>query len=330
MRFSRLVIILFLLFHYQLTNAQTHNRFEKADNIVARYPNHPIDNLPHLAHILTDSLDTDIEKYRAIFMWVSHNISNDYYLYRENIRNRNRLKNNPEKLSKWERNYRTKVFKRLNNTHQSMCTGYAFLIHELCLHAGINSQIINGYGRTSTTNLKKSSPINHSWNAVLIENDWYLSDATWSSGYIRSDNKSFVPVKDDSYFLIDPQQFWRTHFPEDMNWILLDNPPQYEDFINGPIIYRSFYKFKLELVSSPGFRVEVDNNEPVVFVLKYLDPTLRPNFSSNLNSYKINEFQGANEDSTYKLTVEFKKSGIYDLQILANNENILSYQVVVK
>ena len=64
-----------------------------------------------------------------------------------------------------------------------MCTGYAYLIKELCFLANIESEIIDGYARTVRSNIDALDMANHSWNAVKLNNKWYLCDATWSSGY---------------------------------------------------------------------------------------------------------------------------------------------------
>ena len=47
-----------------------HINFNKADSIANLYKNEKLTNLPLLAYKLTYRLDTDVEKFRAIYIWV--------------------------------------------------------------------------------------------------------------------------------------------------------------------------------------------------------------------------------------------------------------------
>ena len=66
----------------------------------------------------------------------------------------------------------------------AVCDGYARLFTTLCDYAGIRSAIIVGYARAGTNKPAKRFGINHYWNAVMIDGNWYLLDATWASGYL--------------------------------------------------------------------------------------------------------------------------------------------------
>jgi len=52
--------------------------FTRADNRARLYQGEPLDNLPVLAYKLTNTLPTQVEKFRAIFFWVCHNIKADH------------------------------------------------------------------------------------------------------------------------------------------------------------------------------------------------------------------------------------------------------------
>ena len=47
---------------------------------------------------------------------------------------------------------------------------------------------------------------------------------------------------DDFYFLSDPEKLIFSHFPEDCDWQLLDNPKQLPDFEKQAFIKRHFFK----------------------------------------------------------------------------------------
>jgi transglutaminase/protease-like cytokinesis protein 3 len=118
----------------------------------------------------------------------------------------------------------------------AFCDGYARLFKTLCDYAGITSELITGYAKTS--NRKRtdySFRSNHRWNAVMIDSTWKLLDATWASGYISSGSNDFVRRFDDKYFLSPPEEFIKDHYPEDTRWTLLPSPPSFKDYLNAPL-----------------------------------------------------------------------------------------------
>src|SRR5690606_12898203 len=123
---------------------------------------------------------------------------------------------------------------------KTMCTGYAYLIKEMCFLANIESKIIDGYGRTTASNVDSLETINHSWNAVKLNNKWYLCDATWSSGYTLN-NYLFIKDYNDGYFLTDPILFATNHYPIDKKWFLNITLEQSE-FESPPLVYGELFK----------------------------------------------------------------------------------------
>lgn len=84
------------------------------------------------------------------------------------------------------------------NTKTATCAGYSNLFSALCNMQGI--YCVNLRGGTYVRNFITSEhllnvPMNHEWNAVLIDNDWIFIDTTWMSdneysdeGYIKADS----------------------------------------------------------------------------------------------------------------------------------------------
>lgn len=219
----RLSILLFFTFVWQL-NAQQSDfdaiSFEKADNIAISLKGKGLNNLPLLAHNLTYTLETDAERFRAIYYWVCHNIKNDYDLMVTNDRKRRKLKDDLMLLNNWNKTFKKEVFHRLSKQKKTLCTGYAFLIRELATLAGLECEIINGYGKTSAS-FKSIKMPNHSWNAIKLNGKWYLCDATWSSGFI-DDRYLFKFNYNDAFFLMAPEEFAKQHRPIDSEWLLFN------------------------------------------------------------------------------------------------------------
>jgi len=219
--------------------------FRMADSIAAVYAGHSLGDIRGLSHKLTQKLPTSQEKFRAIYKWVCENIENDYFLYMKTTRQRAKLKSE-EEFKAWNKKFNATVFKKLIEERKTICSGYAYLVRELALHAGLSCVIINGYGRTAVANVKGKGVPNHTWNAVQMDNKWYLCDATWSSGAINLQQSRFIPGFNEAYFLADPSIFIRNHYPLDSKWMLVhDDKPSLDVFLTRPVIYSPVYTLNI-------------------------------------------------------------------------------------
>ncbi len=170
------------LFFINTINAQfsdfAHIDFTKADTTAELYYGENLNNLPLLTHKLTSKLTTEVEKFRAIYKWVCTNIKGDATQYDIISKKRKNLKKDSINYIKWNDWYKKIAFKKLVKNKRTMCTGYAYLIKEMAFLANIKCVVVDGYGRTFKTNINSLELPNHSWNAVKLNNKWYLCDAT--------------------------------------------------------------------------------------------------------------------------------------------------------
>jgi transglutaminase/protease-like cytokinesis protein 3 len=180
------IICFFFLFFIHICVAQqsdfSHINFSKANFNAKTVKTKKLFELNKLTHNLTKDLKTDIEKFRAIYLWICKNIANDFSLYFLNQRKRKRFAIDSIKLQNWNSKFKNKLFKKLLKNKRTICTGYAYLLKEMCAIVGIESKMVNGFGRTATVNFTKLNIPNHTWNIVKINNKWYLCDPTWSTG----------------------------------------------------------------------------------------------------------------------------------------------------
>ncbi|WP_041263622.1 hypothetical protein [Bernardetia litoralis] len=114
--------------------------FRKADSVANHYKGESLKNLPLLSYNLTNSLPSQVEKFRAIYTWVSNNIENDYWGYVKNKQKRQQLQNDSLALYNWNKSFLPKVFEKLVKENKTLCTGYAYLIRELANMADINCE----------------------------------------------------------------------------------------------------------------------------------------------------------------------------------------------
>ncbi len=195
--------------------------FFRADYIANQLKGEELYNLPILAHNLTSPLKTEVERFRAIYYWVCHNIRGEYNLTHKNDRKLKKFKNDSEALRLWNNQFKKEVFTRLLLKKETLCTGYAYLIKELSNLAGLECEIIYGYSQENNVKIENLNSPNHSWNAIKLNGKWYLCDATWSSGFQDMSTSMFEFEFADSYFLMEPSEFAKSHRPMNEEWRLL-------------------------------------------------------------------------------------------------------------
>ena len=133
---------------------------------------------------------------------------------------------------------------------EAVCSGYSRLFQALATRMGLDSREISGdskgYGWATNGTLGA-----HAWNAVRIDGQWQLIDATWGAGHLDGQNK-FVPATDEFYFLTPPEQFIYTHLPKDPTWQLLPTPISHAEFLALPDLDPAFFVLGLKLVGKAG------------------------------------------------------------------------------
>lgn len=328
---TQFIIVLFIC----TLNAQVSDfkaiDFTKADNIAKSNKGRSLKNMPLLAYKLTSNLDTDAEKFRAIYTWVCTNIKGDFKQSEKVRRKRKKFKNDSLAYINWNTKYKKEAFKKLLNNKKTMCTGYAYLIKELCFLANIEAKIIDGYGRTTTTNIANLEIANHSWNAVKLNNKWYLCDATWSSGYTLP-NGYFVSDYNDGYFLTEPLLFAQNHYPLHKKW-LLNTTLINQSFKASPLVYGETFKHKIVLVSPQKMNVVSVKNKTLNFSFKTLEYNTKTkvaliNFSGeNIKNYTITNLKNDNGLITFQS--KFNHKGFYDVHLKIDNDIVATYTIKV-
>lgn len=170
------------------------------------------DELKVLAEKLTLKHNTEQDKLKSIFEWVTSNIKYDHKAAKSEIT-------------------KTKPIAEILKSKSAICTGYSALMKELCKHGGIVCHIVSGYAVNKDEYELSESP-DHAWNAVKLDNKWYLLDATWS-----------INNQDEKFYLTEPFTFIKTHLPAHRWWQLLNNPVNVQDFLAGTLSNTDTTKF---------------------------------------------------------------------------------------
>lgn len=161
-------------------------------------------DIEFLSHQLTDSLKTDSLKVRAIYYWMTQNMSFDpKKLSRnktESFRGNKKNKDLVEKFD-WEK-ARTSLVTKVGGTSDN-----AILFSYLCLFAGIECKMLETFGVNNyrkLNSLKEEKEDAHVWNAILINSKWYIIDITRSGGYYDKTEKKYVRLLNEFYYLTSP------------------------------------------------------------------------------------------------------------------------------
>uniref|UniRef100_UPI00404906E2 transglutaminase domain-containing protein n=2 Tax=Flavobacterium sp. TaxID=239 RepID=UPI00404906E2 len=201
-------------------------------------------NISKLVDDLTKVCTSDIEKSRAIYFWITDNISYDYKTFNKNKNNVSfKCKNQVDcdaKYAAWRNKYIHQVLKN----KKGICAGYAELFDEMCELAGIACYVVEGYTKSEPYQIGKMGDLNHAWNVMIIDGNYYYLDLTWASGYCTNNKKNkldkFYKKRNEFYWLAPIDKLSRDHFPKDTlqlvnskyNTTLFKNNP----YINPSII----------------------------------------------------------------------------------------------
>jgi hypothetical protein len=324
-------LFLLLLIPVSTYGFQTSTEFPKADSIAEQYPRHPLDDLKLLSGKLIANLSTDEGKFRAIYKWVCLNIDNDYMLAEANRKNRAKLTG--QELVSWNVKLMPMVHKKLIGQYSTVCTGYAWLIKELAAHAGLQCELVHGYGRTTQANIGGKGLLNHTWNAVKLDEKWYLCDATWSSGALNMETTFFVRNYEDAYFLAKPEFFIRNHYPADNKWALLDQYPTLAEFLNKPLIYVAAFNYEIQPLSPAGFNVNIVKRSEINFRFTRPAGEQPDDVKLIIAARPVRnpvEVENRGVVDIYSTSHTFPAKGTFAVHIFINDRAVVSYEVTVR
>jgi len=276
---------------------------------------------------LTANCKTDFEKVRAIFDWIAVNISyNTRGIQATKKKRQEKDFQQSEDTSSQLKPLTEHVAEIVLRRRSAVCDGYTKLFKALCDHAGIRNEIISGYAINNYTNSKFKT--NHTWNAVYTDSSWHLLDVTWASGFTYAGE--YIQHYDNYYFYTPPQYFIRDHYPEDLSWTLLSDPPMPKEFYQGPFKYSEWLKQKMIAFSPSRGIVQANIGDTIHFSVE----SEFPNFSFAV----IDSLRDDQEYPAMATAQNGKVSGEYVVQdekiewlyLVCNNELVLRYKLNVK
>jgi transglutaminase/protease-like cytokinesis protein 3 len=185
--------------------------YNEVDQYVMSLKKHYTD-IDDLSYDLTNRFKNPEDKVRAIYRWMTNNISYDCKDYHRGATLAEQLSFKYKNREEFRNIYALKVLR----SKKAICSGYAILFYELCYASGIRCEIVEG---AADSNVKKISFYrrtyyyypDHAWNKVLISDIWYYVDVTWSSGSCDSRIKNFTKNFNPYYYLTSINNLYLTH-----------------------------------------------------------------------------------------------------------------------
>ncbi len=232
------------------------NPYAAIDRHALKAPPDAEESIPALARYLVGPAKNNKEKARAIYRWVTDRIAYDVTAYYAG----EAPDEAPEKVLK---------------ARKALCGGYASLYKALCREAGIKAVIVQGKAKGHEDREDDSSKTSlHGWNAIELDDEWYLVDATWGAGGLK--DRKFIKSFRDFYFLTPPEALVFTHFPRKENCQLLDAPISEKEFDSQPRVSARFFEAGItpsairETIAATGFSglVRIYDTPGRSFVLK--------------------------------------------------------------
>ncbi|MBN2089064.1 hypothetical protein JW964_05610 [candidate division KSB1 bacterium] len=224
----------------------TRIRFEFIDQHVSNIPPSAEKSLESLYSYLIKPARNDFERVRAIYRWITTHIEYDIDASLHN-----------------EQSYI--IPDEIFSERLAVCYGFSTLFKYFCNLAGLESIIIGGWARGRTGVEKIFSDDNlHAWNAVKIQNGWYLVDCTWGAGIFT--NEGFVKQPADFYFLTEPNKLIYTHFPEIPKCQMLGELVKQEEFSRWPLVRNRFFEYNVDFPGNPDGTIEIEGLDSLSFV----------------------------------------------------------------
>ncbi|XP_071086010.1 kyphoscoliosis peptidase-like [Haliotis cracherodii] len=223
--------------------------FKYIDQHALAAPTDVTSSVSSLAQYLVKPALTDMEKVRAFYMWITHNISYD--------------------AAGFQRDYiGPQDAESVLKMATGVCEGFATLFKELCREVNIPCKKISGFaksfGHHPEHKYTADEDTDHAWNIVFVNGDWWPIEVTWGTGPIDK-NYVFLRQYEEIHFLMDPNLFAIKHFPfmknslsESAMYQLLRKPISLEEFSKAAVPYNRGIEWGFESTTHRHQVVDVE------------------------------------------------------------------------
>jgi transglutaminase/protease-like cytokinesis protein 3 len=303
MRKKIFCLLLFSAGFFIFSRSQTN--FSKVDSIALSMSPGTFKSYDELARALTRDLKDDLSKFRAIYRWVAENI--EYNI-----------------------SYRTAKAEKTFRKKKAVCVGYSNLLCGMCEAVGIKCEKISGFSKHSLYDINKTyKKPDHAWNAIFLSGKWQLCDVTWSAGYYDERAKKMNKRFSDTYFLMVPQNFIYTHFPEKSIWQLSDTLISKSKFKQWPFLYPAHFRFNMSQPLPEKGLIKAKLKDTLSFELKTQTKIDSINIEADGLGIVYRPVVIKKQEDTYIIRQKLNHAGEYGIIVFINGRAILGYKVQI-
>ncbi|MBB5332512.1 hypothetical protein HNP69_000628 [Chryseobacterium koreense] len=208
----------------------------------------------------------------------------------------------------------------------------------MCDIAKIRCQIIDGFVKTKSYHIGNTGILDHSWNAVIIDNQTYFVDLTWAAGYCESNEKGkltqFVQKKNDFYWFTPVEKFTVDHFPKNPEKIQ-DFQISKEDYRDQPYIAKEIVPF-IEIQFPKQGILKPKIGDSINFSFKYPENIHKIQINTNLKRNPKFYFTNKNGESVFNQKAYLKQdyvdfqniNGLYRFSYFVENDELRYIEIL--
>ena len=298
--------------------------FDEVDTKVLQYPNR-YGSPEHLVAQISKDFTKDIDKIRAVYTWLTHNIQYDLQSYYNGQSSVGFSYSSQEDFEQKLKAINNHIVKETLISKKAVCEGFAQTLKSVSELMGIPCKLIGGFSKGNVSNIGKiPKQENHAWNAVKINNKWYLVDATWGAGYLKGNR--WVQHFNEFYFFTDPDKFALTHLPSESEWLFSKNKVTKKQFYEAPIYENSFFINKLKILSPLHGELIVKPNSAIEFIMADIPNSVALYYAFRGNKYSKRIEPGCMNGKCY-FKIPFTENRNTELMIFANQQTALQYKI---
>lgn len=300
-------------------SAQTNGRdFTRIDAYVKSLG--PLENMSMgtINNVVSNKFTDKIDKARAIYYWIAHNITYDVKASRTS----NVTKNTPAEVLQ---------------TRKAVGIGFASLFQDMCSSADIRCLTVDGFVKYNAQQIgERDQEINHSWAVVQLgqsPEEWYYVDPAFGSGYPSADMKEFTKDYTDAYFFTEKTTFNLQHYPDNQAWKLGAAPKNKSDFFDMPVVKTAAVEMEIKKCS-PGdgkIKAKADKAVKFSFTLKSTENITKVELGiGEKKKYKLEEIQYSNSATVLSFTYKFQAANSYPITVFVNGKEFAQYYAEIE
>lgn len=309
-----------LWFIFTLTALQGFaQNYAKTDSLVKGFGAMTDKNVAQIAQTITISFPEKIQKARAVFYWIAHNIAID-----------------PKATKSYDQKNSDPV--KVIELRKATPLGFSLLFQEMCSQADIRCLSVDGYTKSFADEINdQPDEINHSWNVVQLgqsKDEWFYVDVAKAAGYLDKKQSLFTPEFCSAYFFTNKILFNLSHYPDNGAWLLGPGPKSLKDFYALPVFGAAAFELGVQKPMPASGLLKSKLNGKIDFTIPY---------NEKKNITKLEIVAGDERKNPKPVLVKFssaeggmqftyncKTEAEFPLKILADGREILVYQLLVE